>query len=516
MKKILLLLFLPFSVLGQSFETQIGKIMDGSELRDIFQVQSSRIKLHSGSKMGRLSFFDAEKNIGYQGFGFSSRKGFEIGEFSNYIHLTGTRMLGSEVKITANQKVYIHGFLNITNDFFILYSVNDKENNEERVYVNQLSREMLMLGNPILLMTFEEKRDSSAPLYFTSSPDKKVFAVVREYLHRGVTEKIQIKAFDQGFNELYKTNIDVSKRQDLFVLNDVAITNTHNLYLFGRVDPRADNIIIFAGAKNKVVPYMMTYNAESEEVKQVQISEPDVKHYYDFKFFITEENEAVAVSVYSAGRAVGYSVYHISDQTLDKDWEYTGTLSPEAYSIARKYRSKKKFLEVVSFTKLLSGEYTFSLESNFQTANRTRSFSNSGSIILVGLNQKGSMMWEKIIYKHQRIPDTKLHSSHTAFATGSGLLIVFNDDAENLSLSPFLPKFKKLKKTKKAVAVGVEVNAKGEMKKFPLIGGQNRQGFVLDMYHFPEIKKALYQFRLSKYGGGMFGKFETAYGKLQL
>jgi hypothetical protein len=514
MKKILLLLLLPLTVLAQSFDAHPGKILDGSELRDMFQTQPGRVKLRNGSSMGRLSFFDAVKGIGYQGFGFSSRKGFEIGEFHNYVDFTGTKMLSSEVEVSENQRVYIHGFLNITNNFFILYSVNDKGNNEERVYVNQLSSEMVMLGNPVLLITFEEKKDSFAPLYFTSSPDKKSFAVVREYLHRGITEKVQIKAFGQGLNELYKASIDVSKRQELFVLNDVAIANNHNLYLFGGVDPKADNLVVFAGAKNKAVPYMMAYSAKSKEVKQIEISQPEIKQYYDFKFFLTEDNEPAAVSVYKSGRAVGYSVYHLNNQSLDINWKYTGTLSPEAYSITKKYKSEREFLDVVSFTKLHSGEYTFSLESNFLTANNTRSFSNSGSIILIGLNQKGSMLWEKIIYKHQRIPDTKLHSSHTAFATDSGLLIVFNDDAKNLSLSPSRPKFSKLKKTKNAMAVGVEVNPNGEMKKFPLLKGQSWHGFTLDMYHFPEIKKELYQFRLSKYGG--FGKFETAYGKLQL
>lgn len=512
MKKILLLLLFPLVVCGQSFETQVGKILTGGELRDLFQEQPSLMKFGNGSKNGRFSFFDSENSVGYQGFGFSARRGFEIGEFSNYIELRGTRLLSSEMEVSENQKVYIHGFLSLKKSFFILYSINDKANKQERVYVNQLSREMVMLGSPVLLMTIEEKKDYYAPLYFTSSPDHQSFVLAREFLHRGITEKVQVKAFNQDFKELYQANIDVSKRQDLFVLREVAVTNKHDLYLFGEVDPKADNLVVFAGAKSKAVPYMLAYQSKTGEVKQVAISEVEVKQYYSFKLFLTEENEPAVVSVYRDGRVVGYSVYHLSNQSLDVNWKYKGTLSAEAAKVVKKHKSEKEFLEVVNFSKLPSGEYVFSMESNFLTANNTRSYSNSGSIILVALNQQGSMLWEKIIYKHQRIPDTKLYSSHTFFNTAKGLLVVFNDDAENLQLQPFQQKFKKLKKAKNGIAVGVEVDASGQMKKRLFAGVE--KGFVLDMHHFPKINHTLYQFRLSRYS--LLGKFETAYGKLQL
>lgn len=83
---------------------------------------------------------------------------------------------------------------------------------------------------------------------------------------------------------------------------------------------------------------------------------------------------------------------------------------------------------------------------------------------------------------------------------------------ENLQLQPFQQKFKKLKKAKNGIAVGVEVDASGQMKKRLFAGVE--KGFVLDMHHFPKINNTLYQFRLSRYS--LLGKFETAYGKLQL
>ncbi len=514
MKKILFLLLFPVALFGQSYDTQLGKILNGSDLGDIFQSQLGKVRLRHGSTMGKMVFFDTERNIGYQGFGFSPKKGFEIGEFNEYVDLTTTKLLSAEVGVGGDSKVFIHGFLNINNKFFILYSVNDKDKNEERVYINQLSRDMVVLGNPILLTTFDEKKDAYAPLYFTNSPDNKTFAVVREYLHRGITENIKIKAFDDNFNELINTTVDVSKTQEFFVLRDVAITDTKNLYLFGAVDPRAKNLVVFAGAKSKATPFLLAYHAKAKELRTIEIREKDVKQYYNFKFFLTEDNEPTVAAVYKKGRELGYSIYHLSNQLLSVDWKYSGTLSAAADAVAEKYKSDKEYIDIISFTKLLSGEYVVSLESNFITANKNRSFSNAGSIILLGMDQKGGMMWEKIIYKHQRIPDTKLHSSHTAFATSAGLLVVYNDNVENLAINPQNAKFKKLKKTKDAIPVGIEVSAAGSMKKRSLADGAHWTGFTLDMYHFPKIKQELYQFRLSKYGS--FGKFETAYGKLQI
>ncbi|WP_017731899.1 hypothetical protein [Nafulsella turpanensis] len=512
MKKILLFLLFPISVFGQSFKTDLGRSLDGSKLRELFQEQPARLKLRHGSSMGLHTFFDTEKEIAYQGFGYSSGRRFEAGEFDNYINLHRTQLLSSEVELSEDQKIFIHGFLNFSNDFFILYSINDKRNNEERVYINQMSKEMVILGSPILLMTFEEKRDSSAPLYFTSSPDKKSFAVVREYQRRNVTENVLIKAFNQNFQELYKESIDVSSIQDLFVLKDVAISNNGRLYLYGGIDPRADNLFVFTGAKDKSVPFLLAYQPESKTVKEISIAEPEVKKYYSYKFFLTETNEPAALSVYKAGRKTAYTVSHIDDKTTTVDWQLKDVLSPAAVSAAKKGKSKRKFLKVVSFTQLLGGEYVASLETNFVTSSRTRYFSNSGAIILLGLEKSGEEAWERVINKHHKLPGTDLHSSHKAFANSSGLLLVYNDDFRNLASPPARRKVKKLKKTKKAVAVGVEVSADGKVEKFLLSGAP--KGLVLDMYHFPKIKDKLYQFRLSSYKS--FGRFETTYGKLEL
>jgi hypothetical protein len=78
-----MLLLFPFSLLAQSFDTQLGNKLSGSELKDRFQVPQSRVKLQYGSTMGKFSFFDTKNKIAYQGFG--TKKGFEIGEFNNYV-----------------------------------------------------------------------------------------------------------------------------------------------------------------------------------------------------------------------------------------------------------------------------------------------------------------------------------------------------------------------------------------------------------------------------------------------
>jgi hypothetical protein len=423
-------------------------------------------------------------------------------------------MLSSEMPVSENQKIFIHGFLNIKNTFFILYSVNDKAKNKETVYVNQLSAAMVALGTPILLTTFDEQKAWNSPIYFSTSPDKKSFAIAREYVEKGVTERIEIKAFNQNFTELYKTSIDVAAMQDLFVLSNVAITDNKNLYLFGQVDPRADNVVVFTGARNKAVPLVMVYNAKSKEIKPIVIAEPGIKEYYDYKFFLTRENEPFAISVYRSGKEAGYKICQIDNQSLSVKWKYSGIISPEAKSIASKYRSEKSFLDVVSFEKLYTGEYIFSMESNYVTSNRNQSFSNSGSIILVGLDKQGSKMWENIVYKQTRIADTHMHSSHQTFATNSGMLIVYNDNIQNLALAPGLQKFDKLKGLKKCMPTAIEVNAKGEMKKHAFVKGGETEGFALDTNHFLEIDKNMYQFKLSKYG--LFSKFEMAYGKLEI
>lgn len=508
MKKLLLLLFLPFTLCAQSYDAQLGDMLKGNELREKFAEPPSRLQLKYGSTAGKFSFFDVKNKIAYQGFSTGAGKALHIGEFKDYVNFSETRFLTSEMEVSENQKVFIHGFVSASNKFYVLYSVSDKEKNKEFVYVNELSSKMKALGTPLLLTTFDEKKSYSSPIYFTSSPDKKSYAIVREYTDRGAADRIEVKAFSQHFAELYKTSIDVASMEDHLVLTDVAIGNDRRLYLYGQVDPRAKRLIVMAGAKNKAIPLVMTYDSKSQKIKQVQVGEPGIKEYYDSRFFLTPDNEPVVVSVYNAGRKVGYRVSH-----LEKGMSYSGLLTPTSEKLAKKYGGKGLFLTVKNLQRLHSGEYIFSLECNFIKTTKYSSYPVSGPVIFVGLNQQLDRLWENTLYKGQLTRDGRANS-HRSFATSSGLLVIYNENFENLSLEPSGAKAGNLIKQQQAMPVALEINASGEMKRYPLFKEQDMLGFTLDMNHFIEIEKGQYQLRIFR--DPRLKQYETAYGKLEL
>lgn len=93
-------------------------------------------------------------------------------------------------------------------------------------------------------------------------------------------------------------------------------------------------------------------------------------------------------------------------------------------------------------------------------------------------------------------------------------MVIYNEHLENLGLDPANAKFSKLKGLNKVVPVAVEVNAKGEMKKYPLYSPKEMSGFAIDIYYLLEIEDTTYQFKVAK--DLMFGQYETAYGRLEL
>jgi hypothetical protein len=513
-KFLIIFILLPLKILAQTFETQMGKVINASEFRDMFEVTPSLIRLGPGSTFGKLSFFDTKSQTGYQGFNFGGKKEFQVGTFENYNEFTGTKVLRSEMQISEDQSVFIHGFLSISDKFFILYSVNDKKANEERIYVNQLSKDMLVMGSPLPLITFDEKKSQKSPIYFSQSPDKKTFVIAREYVHNGVTESITIKTFDQNFKEVYRTDIEVSGMQDLFVLNDVAITKNTNLFLFGTIDPRADNLVVFAASKNKAIPTVIAYEAKSGANHQIAVAEPGVREYYDYRFFLDEHNEPVVISAYNApGNAIGYSFAHISCSKLEVDWNTRGIISADADKIFRKYKSRREFVQVKDFTKLGTGEFVFTMENNYITSNNSGSFSNSGAILVSCIAPGGEKSWEKLVYKHQKFPGTRLHSSHHLLSTGEGMVLIYNDHQQNLQIAAGNPKFKRLKNFSKSIPVAVEIDSQGNLKKSALINGPDWGGYLLDIPNVLEIDPRLFQCKISKYG---FFKYDTAYGRIEL
>lgn len=212
------------------------------------------------------------------------------------------------------------------------------------------------------------------------------------------------------------------------------------------------------------------------------------------------------VAVFKSGKQVGYKVCHLGNQGLN----HTGHLSAKAKAMANKSASDARFLEVVEFHKLQTGEYVFSLEPNFIVSSRYGSYPVSLSTILIGLDQKGAQSWETLVHKFQAVSDDRT-PSHRSFVTDSGLVMLYNDHYKNLDRDPASHKIKKYTKARQSLPMALEVNAKGEMKKYPLSNQADLTGFYLDMDHFAEIEKGLYQFKITK--ESRFN-YETTYGKI--
>jgi hypothetical protein len=88
-----------------------------------FDLPPSRLQLKYRSTSGRFSFFDVNNKVAYLGLGVGNNKAFRIAEFRDYVNFSATKVLTSEAKVSQDQEVSIHGFLNAGNKFFMFYSV---------------------------------------------------------------------------------------------------------------------------------------------------------------------------------------------------------------------------------------------------------------------------------------------------------------------------------------------------------------------------------------------------------
>ena len=509
MKKLLLLLLLPFTVFAQSFETQVGSVMSNAEIKARFQVSTSRNKLRYGTRLGGYSLFDLQTGQSYKGYGYRPKEGFEIGEFKDFIHLTSTRIITTETSLKDNPEVIILGLLSMNDESYVLFTVNDYSNSQERVYVNHI-RKMDMMDKPTLLATYEKKKGFDTRLFFTVSPDNKTFIAVREFLDKPFSVRAEVKVFNSGFGEIYNTSIDLEKLQNFFQLNDIVISNDQNLYFYGVVNPRGKKVVIFERDGERAFPLLLAYNAKNKETVRIEVAEPGVEEYYDHRLFMTREGEVVTISCYKAkpGEA-GYTISHINNTTLSRDWKQANVLSKASRRATKPFTVYQIELEVVDFEKLNSGDYVFSLEVNYFN----RGFAYSEPVVLIGIDAKGAQLWENVVYKRSKLKqEFYAYDSHRLVATKSGLLVVYNDLAHNLRTPADGAKVHTFRQMSKAVPVAVEVDGKGNMKKASLLDPKKWKGYTLDMTNLVEIDPRQYQFRIAK----SRGKYRTAYGKINM
>jgi hypothetical protein len=327
--------------------------------------------------------------------------------------------------------------------------------------------------------SFRLSQDSSKMLIFNSLP----------YDYRD-PQKFGFIVMDADMKVLWKKDITLPYRDDLFDVESFRVDNYGNAYLLGKLYNEVRKVKRRGDAN--YIYKVLAYTENGTNNKEYSVSLPD-KFLTDMQIGIRSNKDIVCAGFYSDNYTVSIrGTFFISIDANTKEIKtknfkefdigfITQNMTENQAEKAKRKEEKGKDVELYSYDldklivrsdggALLVGEQFFvkTVTSTYrmgtQTTTSTVTYYYYNDVIVVNIGPQGNIDWAVKVPKRQTSTnDGGFYSSYAMAINKDKLYFVFNDDPDNLDYKGV----GRMSQTniRRQVVTAVTVNAKGEMKK---------------------------------------------------
>ena len=258
---------------------------------------------------------------------------------------------------------------------------------------------------------------------------------------------------DEQFSEIWKKDFELPFRPMKGDIARVSVDNASNMYL-----------LTYSGKDKNQQASLYQYFWQTKEMKTTALGKPNVKTWgCEFKVF--NGTTPVVIGLYGTAKNNAYFVTvvdvathttkNISTKPFNGDYElWNGTIRAEFYSVSNMVMTN-------------NGNITFSVEGGVQVQSGQNSavfYFLFSSAFVKQIDPTGKDVWEKIISKDQQVDYIPNCGSHALLPKGNDIVVLYADNADNVSKAADVKKIKSYKRDK-SVLISQRIDPAGKVSK---------------------------------------------------
>jgi hypothetical protein len=404
--------------------------------------------------------------------------------------------------VEGGKKSYLEEILHLNGRLLMFSSFPDQSTKNNILFVHNVSKQTLMPDfnskKKLAEINYEgnSKRNSGSFSFRLSNDSSKILIFYALPYEFGDPEKFGFLVLDNQLNTLWKKDIVLPYRDDLFDIETTKVDNYGNAYMLGLLfkDKRRERRKGEANYEYKV----LSYTDGGENSNEYSVSLPD-RFLTDMQIGVRANKDIVCAGFYSEmGTLSIRGTFFLSIDAKTKEIKtksfkefdidfITQNMTEREADRAKRKEGRGREVELYEYDldklivrsdggAMLIGEQFFVKTQTYTTyinrmpTTRTVTYYNYNDIIMVNIDPTGNIDWAIKVPKRQvSIDDGGFFSSYAMAINKDKIYFVYNDNPDNLGYTG-VGRVSSSGGRNQVVMVA-EVNSKGEMKRKPLGAG---------------------------------------------
>lgn len=243
---------------AQKIKVNPGPVLSPKEIMQLMASSASKsnvsVKLRSSSfAVGQ--FFDnvSNKTCSYIGASGGQLQFVVSDEFvkPSYSKSLSTELLkdGDKESIQLVSLTVHHGKL------FIFYTLDFSKSDQFSLYVNEVSKDFVMMGSPILVHSYKDLKKYGHALGLLAAKNEQNFLVYRDVETKPrEAQKFECTVLDSSFGEVWSKPFELEIKDKDLKIRQVDIDNNANVFVLAEKEAKPDSgpVLYFYGWKEKV------------------------------------------------------------------------------------------------------------------------------------------------------------------------------------------------------------------------------------------------------------------------
>lgn len=460
---------------GQKIEITKGPIFDTQKILQEMGLSKMDIArgLGANGASGSL-FFNPSNRTTYAGFGIN-KDAYHFAVLDNYLEFSSAKKLTSEY-ITGLAS--LHSFTIINDQMYVIFSQKHEEHDAFTTYVNEVSKDMVVLGSPIKLQSFKQLKDEGEQISVTTSDNEQYRLITRTHKVSGKEQvKFTFKVVDNQFAEVWTKTILLPTMTKHTDINSIDLDNKGNVYIMV-----TDRSVIDGQA------VLHTYFGSTDTFRSHILGLSKGTNFGAKLSIVDGERPLVFGLNRDGGREVFYFVdelktdsqklEHLSKGLMPDD--FFPTSNTMGFSLAHHWAIN----QIIS---LDNENLIASVEGIIQSSKYN--LRHTYNTYIISIDKTGKENWIRTIQKKQVVIAGL--EGHQLVPAGDKTIIIYNDHVKNTNLKPEDSKVTPFK-SKDATVLVQEIDGSGLVKKYPLFQDRELADYALNFEYFSEIEEGLY------------------------
>lgn len=476
---------------AQTVKFETGPEQNVKEIRDDLELKTTA-SLIGKAVLGPYyvsthNVYDTLNKKAYLILGESGDKYYNLSTYDNYISYAGTKKLNAESMSAAEEKSSIAEVAALKGKNYLFYVVPNDNTDEKTVYVNELSKDMVVLGSPIKIVRATDVKKKETSFFVRSSPKNKYVGILEISQGKGIENSRTLTVLDENLAVIWTKALDGNLFESGFEATQWQVTDDGNVFEFG-----------FKNPSKRKDPVLYSYFRKANKAVATLITHGENK-IFDCSMKMPQESLLpVVIGLFEEDKQLGYVAFKPDPATSTIKKLKAGTMTHEFMGPSRKWQFYYDKFEVGNAVSLPNGDFVFSLDSYYKLTKSSgppRYF--SGPAVLISLDSKGEENWRKLLVKRQRMDGSMISLGHMLIPNGNHVMVIYNDNPQNLPKSSDDHDLKLYYVISTSVVMQ-KFDSKGKVTKEAVSTPPDAKDFVLITSDYNKISKNLFQIQFMR------------------